>query len=300
MQNSASLASERAFLQSIADNGYQLPEDIDAFTFASALLQNFSSADSHLREELTYMMLVNLIFDQKQSHRLSATQREALLLTCLDADHLFFHIGEAGTDSVFIRSFSLLAISLLLNADAKLHQFSKTIVRNTLETLLRYGSEERDWRGYVKGKGWAHSVAHLSDTLDDSAQHPYATTATREAILQALPYLATLPEPLAYEEDERLAYVAYRIIARQQVEQPFLERWLDSFLVKREHSGASMSEHDVLTWVKATNAKNFMRSLYFHLLWYQKGTALLERISETLKQLDGLPAEWFRDEQPMG
>src|SRR5579859_6691065 len=157
------LAADKAYLHAIADNHYQLPEDIDRFAFLQALLQNFNTTDAELRDELTYMILAHAIIDLETADRLSAEQREALLLTCIDVAHLFYSIGEVGTDSIFMRSFSLLIIAALLYADARLQRISEGATRKTQTALLRYAREERDWRGYIKGKGSAHSVAHLSD-----------------------------------------------------------------------------------------------------------------------------------------
>jgi Protein of unknown function (DUF2785) len=289
MRDIHELASDKAYLRSIANKHYQLPADIDLVTFLRALLQNFATTDAELRDELTYMILAHAIIDNETAGNLSATQREALLLTCIDNEHLFYHISDASSDSVFMRSFSLLIIAALLYADARLLQISQEAARKTQTALLLYAREERDWRGYIKGKGWAHSVAHLSDALDEIAQHRYTSPADRETLLQTLTYLATLPEPLCYEEDDRLSFAAYRLIAASMVEAPFLETWVESLFVTRTEEVPGLTEQDVTRWIRAANAKNFLRSLYFRLLWNQKAPSLLERISATLKKLDPTP-----------
>lgn len=283
------LASDKAYLHAIADNHYRLPEDIDRFAFLQALLQNFDTTDAELRDELTYMILAHAIIDEETAYRLSAEQREILLLTCIDDAHLFHSIGEAGTDSIFMRSFSLLIVAALLYADARLQHISEEATRETQAALLRYAREERDWRGYIKGKGWAHSVAHLSDALDEIAQNRYTMRADREAIMHTLVYLATLPEPLCYEEDDRLSFAAYRLIASGMVDDAFLETWAESLFVARTEEIPGGTLDDVASWIRAANAKNFLRSLYFRLLWNQKAPALVERISAVLKRLDPSP-----------
>ncbi len=289
MRDISELASDKAYLRSIADNHDQLPDDIDRFAFLRALLQNFATTDAELRDELTYMILADAIIDQKTADMLSANQREALLLLCIDDAHLFYSIGEAGSDSVFMRSFSLLIIAALLYTDARLQQISEEAARKTQTALMRYAMEERDWRGYIKGKGWAHSVAHLSDALDEIAQNRYVSLADREALMQTLTYLATLPEPLCYEEDDRLSFAAYRLIAANMVEDVFLETWVESLFVTRTEEVPGLAEEDVTRWIRAANAKNFLRSLYFRLLWNRKTPALLERISGVLRRLDPSP-----------
>jgi Protein of unknown function (DUF2785) len=289
MRDINELASDKAYLHSIANNHYQLPEDIDRFAFLRALLQNFATTDAELRDELTYMILAHAIIDQETAGRLPAEQRETLLLTCIDDEHLFYHIGDAGSDSVFMRSFSLLIIAALLYTDAQLQQISEEATRKAQTALLRYAREERDWRGYIKGKGWAHSVAHLSDALDEIAQNRYLSQADRESVMQTLTYLATLPEPLCYEEDDRISFAAYRLIAADMVEDAFLETWVESLFITRTEEVPGLTEQDVTRWIRAANAKNFLRSLYFRLLWNEKAPRLLERISGVLKRLDPSP-----------
>jgi Protein of unknown function (DUF2785) len=289
MRDINELASDKIYLRSIANNHYELPDDIDRFAFLQALLQNFATTDAELRDELTYMILAHAIIDQETASRLPANQREALLLTCIDDEHLFYHIGEAAGDTVFMRSFSLLIIAALLYADARLQQISEEATRKTQTALLRYARQERDWRGYIKSKGWAHSVAHLSDALDEIAQNRYTSQTDRETLMQTLTYLATLPEPLCYEEDDRLSFAAYRLIAANMVEAPFLETWVESLFVTRTEEVPGLTEQDVTRWIKAANAKNFLHSLYFRLLWNQKAPSLQEHISAVLKKLDPSP-----------
>src|SRR5947209_17714979 len=173
MPNIAELATDKAFLRSIASNSYQLAGDLDHFVFLKALLQNFASTDAQLRDELTYMILAHAIIDEESSDVLTTSQREDLLLTCVDSDHLFYGIGESGSDSVFMRSFSLLIVAALLFADAKRRQLSEGVTRQGQVALMSYEREERDWRGYVHGKCWGHAAAQRSDALDECAQNRY-------------------------------------------------------------------------------------------------------------------------------
>src|SRR6202030_3418494 len=131
MRDINELASDKAYLRSIANDHYQLPKDLDRIAFLHALLQNFATTDAELRDELTYMIFAHAIIDEETAARLPANQREALLLTCSDKEHLFYHIGEAGSDGVFMRSFSLLIIAALLYADVRLQQISEEATRQT-------------------------------------------------------------------------------------------------------------------------------------------------------------------------
>jgi len=275
MQDLGSYATDKDFLRSIAGNDYTIPGALNSFAFARALLSNFASTDGELRDELSYMIFANGIIARQ---KLTPEELEKLLITALDNGHLFYRIGEFDTDSVFMRSFSNLVIAALLYSDAQKPTFSAQIIQRTKKALLEYALSEKDWRGYVEEKGWAHAMAHLADALDECAQNRTMGAQDRKEILTLISELAKSPEPLYHEEDVRLAMAAYHIILGKQVDEGFLKTWVDTCFVQRNT--------DVVSWTRGTNAKNFLRSLYFLLRWDSVVPMLAERISTVLKQQD--------------
>ena len=275
MQYTTEQATNKQFLRTIAENNYELPANIDSYDFARALLVNLGSPDGELRDELSYMILASGIIDKG---KLTPGHMAALLGMVLDANHLFYAIGEVGTDSVFMRSFSNLIVAAILYTEARNPVLSEQTVQRAKAALLRYAEEEKDWRGYVEGKGWAHAMAHLADALDECAQNQFMTTEDRQDILQAVRRLAQLSEPLYHEEDMRLATTAQHIIIGKQVEDTFLDSWLVACFVQRGS--------DVTAWMSASNVKNFLRSLYFLLIWDNMMPSFAAQISDLLKQLD--------------
>ncbi|MBE3558269.1 MAG: DUF2785 domain-containing protein [Ktedonobacteraceae bacterium] len=280
MQRREDLATNKEFLRSIADNDYEIPAGIDHFTFAKALLENLASVDSELRDELSYMILASGIIDRQ---KLTIPQLEKLLESTLDENHLFYRIGEAGADSVFMRSFSNLIVAAILYTDTRNPQLPEDAVHKVKIALFDYARREKDWRGYVSGKGWGHAMAHLADALDQLAQHPAASQAEREEVMMLVSELAKMPVPLYNEEDVRLATIAYHIILGKQVAEEFLESWLQACFVARDA--------DVASWTSATNSKNFLRSLYFLLLWDNMALVLVEKISDLLRRQDAVYLE---------
>lgn len=279
-QDGMELARDKRFLRTIRDDQYTLPTNIDHYGFARALIENFSSPDGELRDELSYMILANGIIDKRL---LSLEQLQQLLTLCMDQQHLYYRIGEIGTDAIFMRSFSVLAINTILYTDAKEPELPRHLLLQTTASLLHYAQQERDWRAYIQGKGWAQAMAHLADALDECAQNQHTLREDRQEILETIRLLAMLPEPLYHEEDVRLARVVYHIIVCKQLDEEYLSRWLDSCRVER---GA-----DVASWTSVTNMKNFLRSLYFLLLWENMAVGLIEQVSGILKQQDDLYVE---------
>ncbi len=275
MQYTTEQATNKQFLQTIAENNYEIPTDIDSYDFARALLVNLGSPDGELRDELSYMILASGIIDKGM---LTPGHIAEFLTTVLDANHLFYRIGEVSTDSVFMRSFSNLIVAAILYTEARNPVLSEQVVQSVKSALLRYADEEKDWRGYVEGKGWAHAMAHLADALDECAQNQFMTSEDRKDILQVVRRLAQLPEPLYHEEDMRLATAAQHIIIGRQVDDTFLDNWLAACFVQRGS--------DVTAWMSASNVKNFLRSLYFLLIWDNMMPSFAAQISDLLKQLD--------------
>src|SRR6185437_4429673 len=115
MLDVTTLANDKEFLRSLVYNDYNFSDDVDCFAFAMALLSNMASTDAELRDELSYMLLAEGIIGKG---RLTPEQAHDLLMTTIDNDHLFFNIGESGTDSIFLRSFSNLVIAAILYTDA--------------------------------------------------------------------------------------------------------------------------------------------------------------------------------------
>ncbi len=69
---------------------------------------------------------------------------------------------------------------------------------------------EKDFRGYVKDKGWAHSIAHGSDFLGSTFSHPdfmANNTADIFAIIETI--FQNMQGPFIDDEEQRLAFAFF-------------------------------------------------------------------------------------------
>ena len=195
----------KALVLELADGDFEAPLNIDMDSFISDMLRFIGDTDSELREGI-YAVIWELV----HGDFLSTEQLRHITFSCLDDKHLFLGIGETDTDTVFIRSFSSLAIKKCIdkNERSKVNPFLTEIeIDEILHTLMRYIEQERDYRGYVKEKGWAHSVSHIAEALKELAfcvKHDGITQ-----ILAAIGQLAS-NNSIAYgaSEDDRLADAA--------------------------------------------------------------------------------------------
>lgn len=142
--------------------------DSDPMPIIRELLPWLSSADGYLRDELVYESLCAL-FEQATFTRENLSR---ILAECLSECYLFRGLpateennteNDAENDDVFARSFSLLVIDLVLDYCKRELVLSEDVLHQAWVRFVQYVSQERDLRGYVDGKGWAHALAHGSD-----------------------------------------------------------------------------------------------------------------------------------------
>lgn len=255
-------------------NGVGWPPS-NAGPLAEALLENFASPDLRLRDALSFT-LMDRLFEERL---LSMGERVALLQAALDDYHLFAGIGENGTDRVFMRSFSVLVVPMVLGSDLGTSELTEELVVWVLDRVLAYARSERDWRGYVANKGWAHAVAHTADALGIVSRHPRTPVTRVSDILSAIHYLATIPYPLGYMEDDRLAFAAYQIIQSGRLSAGAIQTWLDSFQLLT-------GTDDQAKTLGGANAEHFLRSLYFRFRAIDREHAWLEPIQAALDRFD--------------
>jgi Protein of unknown function (DUF2785) len=295
-QHLSELATQKDFLQDLIADKYRRLADYDSYALLKALLPALGSNDGYLRDKLVYDVMTHMILADFATSPLTGAEREEFLLTCIDQDHLFFRIGEVVMDSVFMRSFSCLIVATLLLQDHQHPHLSEEAAGRAAQALMTYSRQERDYRGYVMGgRGWAHSIAHIADALDEVAKNRFTTTTGYKTLLETLTYLATLPEPLSHREDERLAFVALGMIVRQSVDLTSLKTWIAS--LAQVQQGGVLEDEEVVSYIRSLNARNFLRSLYFLLQW-NTVTALAEQkaelqaeIDQALRKLNVIPVE---------
>ncbi len=138
-------------------------------------------------------------------------------------------LGEAGTDSVFRRSFSALIVAECLERDNAQHLVPASKVLDWGDRLAVWFLSEKDTRGFVAGKGWAHAIAHGADAIGALAGSPHMSAAEHEALLDVLAErLVQQPadEPLASGEPDRMAHAAMRVLRRGTLGIDLLEPWV--------------------------------------------------------------------------
>ncbi|HET7377051.1 MAG TPA: DUF2785 domain-containing protein [Anaerolineae bacterium] len=259
-------------LQIIASNDFKLPDGLDRWMLAQEMLAHLGSIDPELRDDLIYRTLSRwALRDQFNTDQL----RQLLSIVTVDR-HLFYRIGEKETDSVFTRTFSMLSIVLPLFVHRRSTFLSPDDVRSTLAKALDYLAKEKDWRGYIDGKGWAHAAAHSADVLDELAQ---CNEIERGGLLQILEAIRTTMSidaaVFTHEEDERMAYATLSLIGRGLLIERDIEPWIRSFAPIEEAGGV----RDVY---RRVNVKTYLRCLFFQATRRRSTEWITVPINETL------------------
>jgi hypothetical protein len=281
-----SIFVENTFWQSIVEADYTVPEEQSARALLPELLTMLGAADPVVRDEYSYPILAIWI------ERGVYTSTEIRGIGQQMEANLRRGIEEPESDAVFLRTFSALILECVVEYD-HLHPFlEEREVRAWLEAGLQYLEQEQDLRGYIQGKGWAHSVAHTADLLMMLAQNRYLAVADLERILTAIAdkVRKRVAYVYLYREDERLVYAVRKALKRDLLEMPFLAAWLERLTALEGLPSwfqASFQEEEVSAY---TNIRDFVRSLYFQLKFGQEpptiASALCSALEETLHGID--------------
>jgi len=277
---------DRSFWRVIANDENALPQGEWVAELTPELLGWLGSTDPELRDEFAYRILAAWIERGQYAPdqlRTMAKQMTANLETGL---------GEDGTDSVFLRTYSVLILMEVVASDNVSPFLDPADLDGFLEAALGYLRRERDLRGWVPGPGWANAVGHTADLLMMLARSPHLGAAELERILEAIADRLLTPAPVVFvhHEDERLAYAALNVLRRDLVERPRLAAWLDRFTAPPgQDSWRAAFASDAEAAARA-NVTAFLRSLYFQVLLAESPPPelreTLDAILQTLRRAD--------------
>ncbi|WP_431800193.1 DUF2785 domain-containing protein [Halobacillus andaensis] len=263
-------------LQPIKENDYTIPEGQNLSELTTIMLQRIGALDPVLRDDLIHQIFKNFIERDYYNH----DQLKNILRSILNKNYLFYRIKMSAREenAVFKRSFSVLLIPPIMQKHQQTGLLSEAEVHRVWDNLKRYMEQEKDHRGYIKGKGWAHSMAHAADAIDSVAA---CDEITRQEVIDMLPVIRRqflIDQPYLFDEEERM--VTAVITMFQKIEDHERVEWLRTLLYERK-SWDDPSEEIIIN-----NSKHFLRALYFRNLDYPCDTGhLREVLEEILREL---------------
>lgn len=256
------------YWQAIEESQYQVPAGEDPFDLLEDLFRNLGSPDPVLRDDHAYGITYQWVVRQ----RLLSPADLLVLIEGLE-ENLQYGIGEQGSDSVLLRSFSALNLSLFAMRDLEEPFLEPEDYRGLLEAALTYLREERDVRGWHPEQGWLHSVAHTADLLKFLGRSECLDAAGQRRILQEIGHKLThAGTVLTFGEDERLAAVVLAVIDRKDFAADALDDLLTVLQAGRTHrSGAPTFDPD--QHAARQNGVQLLRTLHVSLSRTDNSTA---------------------------
>lgn len=245
-----------------------------------AMMEHIGSPDSELRDKLIYQGFYQLIHDMDL---ISEEVLVDLLTKALGDKYLFFEIGDVGTDNIFKRSFSVLLIALILGKDLERSFIPLQLLDRARNELLLYLDLEQDLRGFIPEKGWAHSIAHTADAIDELVKNPKMDVKFFPSIFQGLANKSlTFADVYIADEDERLLapiMTMLEIGLSSEIVEGLFDK-IPGFLQSQK------KKIDEEKYVKLNaNCKSFLKSFYICTGSNEKYIEIQKQISRCLKQI---------------
>ncbi len=279
---------EKAGWKAIVESGFAVPIDTTPQALAPELLEALGSTDPELRDVYAYPILEHWVHAHLYSHD------DLRAMVARLAENLMAGLGEEATDAVFLRAFSVLMLAEIVHEDNLQPFLGEAEVRQLLELGLAYQAAERDDRGWVPGKGWAHSVAHTADLLWVLARNRYLGSRDLERLLDSIAAkVLSSTTPYLCDEDERLSQPLAAALRRGVLSAGFVNDWLSRLTDPPDRSAwaeAFLAGQDLAA---RHNVKQLLRSLYFQLTLSETPPPGLVDILPTLTAALRAFSQWY-------
>lgn len=235
-----------------------VPAGESAFGLVSEAVGLLGSPDTVWRDDVGYGVVAACVY---QKRLLSPGERRELVGRL--SANLRTGIGETGTDSVLLRSFSALDLSVLAALESQDPALDDAAYRRLLDDAFSYLRDERDLRGLEPRVGWIHATAHTADLLKFLARDARFRPADQARLLDAARAKMVAPGTpvFTHSEDERLAAALLSVVRRPDFDASILDPWLEP-LVALEKQVWEKAPPDPAALDASQNARNLLRGFF--------------------------------------
>jgi hypothetical protein len=194
-------------------------------------------------------------------------------------------LGETESDFVFLHSFSILWLALIMENDTKKPALMDEEIASILEAALAYFAAERDLRGFDPVKGWAHAIAHSADLFVALARSSHTDVGDHIKILDCVAdkLRDATNWTYIYGEDARLAVAVVEVFVRGTLSVDQVKNWL-AFL-STDWNNSWWDEGRARAFF---NGRNFLRALHWKTLKAENISdkeTILGMLRDTLDQI---------------
>jgi hypothetical protein len=172
-------------------------------------------------------------------------------------------LGESESDSVFRRSFSVLVLGECVARDNAAGLVPPGKVMEWGDRIFTWYVRERDLRGYVPGKGWAHAIAHGADAIGTLAESPHLGKTELTVLLDVMADRVTLPAEthFVHGEPDRMAAATLNVLRRNLVPLSVLEPWVSRLAA----AATARVPRGTDPFLRRGNSESFLRALHLQL-----------------------------------
>ena len=246
---------------------WRFPANIEADGLADEMKEAIGNPDGVLRDRLVLSGFCRLI----ASGRISDKKCRMLFDELVSDKYLLNGLGTECDDSVFGRAFSGYVIVELLNynEEKKGEVFAKEDTLHAFWAVLKCFSDEKDLRGFVDGKGWAHSIAHNADCLAAFAGDGALEHDELMAILKAIKIRVHQCQGEIISEYGRILEPVLSVLGRKIIsEQNFLDWLTDTCFYERTGNPDEDARNIMARLEFAINLRSKLRENYPNLISY--------------------------------
>jgi hypothetical protein len=255
----AAPAHPDSFWRALKEQQFQLAPGQSAPELASEAAQLLGSTDPAIRDGIAYEALSDWVYGKQL---LTAPQLEQLRAQL--ARNAVQGLGGTGDDSLFLRSFSILALSVLAAEDLQKPFLTPEHYAGLVDLGIQSLAQERDLRGYVPGKGWGHATAHAADLLKFLARNPKLQPVQQQRIVAAVATrLRSAGVVFVWGEDARLAATLASVARRADAESGNFSRWFEE--LRAAHHRVWDGEFDPALYVAERAQLNVLAQLSLNL-----------------------------------
>jgi hypothetical protein len=268
---------DKQFWMAVDRDDYRIPEGHTLENLTAVLFGYLSSTDLELRDEIAYTAYANWLKREMYTQEQVSRHVEELLSKLEEG------IGETESDSVFLRAFSVLFLAEIVHNDNKKSLLEKDQVESILAKGLWYLNAEKDPRGHVPVKGWAHALAHTADLMLVLAKNRFTEADDLEKILNVISekIVHSTAWVFIHGEDDRLADAVIEILRRGLLPLENVEAWANSFLAPDGNTwkGVYVEKERNRAF---QNTRNLLQSIYLALISNAGDIPNHERLKEIL------------------
>lgn len=245
---------ESAFWEQVAADGHRVPTERPLTELTTELTSMLGDTDPYIRDDITLGTLTTWIYEGVYDDLLEGLGDGM-------AAGLVIGLGTTSSDTVFRRSYSALVLAECIKRDNAVRLMSPDTVLRWGDRVMSWLVRERDLRGFVPGKGWAHTIANGAEALRALAVSEAMGRLELTVLLDVV--ADRLCEPtefrLSHGEDDRLAAATLAMIRRDILPMDVLDPWV-ARLVEVATVEASADPSAV-----ARNVQSYLRSLHLQL-----------------------------------